>query len=140
MVVALPDDAVGGDLDAHRAQVVAKAPMGRRDLALEQPGGGVEPGSGAHRGRPPAAGSRGPQPVDQGAVAHDRHGILTSGDDDQVGVGQRLRRVRWDHGQPAITPNRLERSREEVNLRVGQAADDLVGADEVDRDEVLVRT
>ena len=86
-VVALPDDAVGDDVDAHRAEGVAKAPS---SSCPEQPGGGVEARAGTL-----STGSREQraQPVDQHRVAQDGHRVLTAGHDDQVRVRERGRQL-----------------------------------------------
>jgi hypothetical protein len=77
-VVAPPDDTVADDLDARRAQVVAKRPVGRRALGHDQLGGGIEAGARAHGPGPSAARRRRPQPPDQDGVAEHRDRLEAS--------------------------------------------------------------
>jgi hypothetical protein len=120
------------------AEVVAEAPVGRRLLALEQARGGVETGSRADRRRPLAARGRGPQPLDQDIVVQNGHRVAAARDDDQIRVGQALPGVGRDDREAAVTADRLERARKEVDLRVGPTTDHLVGADQIERGEVRI--
>src|SRR5262249_24782244 len=104
----------------------------------QQSGRGVDAGTRAHRREPGRRSRRVPDPVEQGTVLEWSERAAGSGDDDEVRVRQRARRVGRYDDEACIGPDGALFGGDEPDAGVRPRTDHLVRTDQVERREAIV--